>query len=460
MQTYQTLQPDPSDQMIFLLSQIAGNLNTPGSFNTSTRFSSSFTPAPSSVRTNVLWLMSLVLSLTTVLIAIVSSQWLTEHQHYPSHMPVMEKFALFHMRQEALIKWHVPKILSSVALLLLLSLVLFFVGLINFATSFVQAVSVPVIIITCFPLTFIALTTSLPMLQIISLSFSTVHASTGMPAQCPYKSTQSKVMQRFLTLSSSIFLVHLAPFMLLWCIPRHLGRLIGRRGKYRHFRGIPFFLTKNRDNAGQRAYKKIHEFWTADSWIAFDVKWMQFRSAYIQSIESLGKLHWAWLLPNGGMYDSINGVLNARERLNSDGYSRSISIALYHGLEDLHNHYAAGLSTGNNLLFQKMLYRAKDRKRTFYSLSYDDPDNQALRKEETFFIFLSQIHSFQPYGIIQNRLLELWVRLLNYSIARSRITRNSKQPLIRLPLHLTMSPEDPSGYFIPGPLSDKGRLLL
>ncbi|KAF9567125.1 hypothetical protein CPC08DRAFT_627378, partial [Agrocybe pediades] len=115
VQTYQSLQPDPNNQVVFLLSQIANNMGSSPS-NTSFTTASSFTPDSSSVRINVLWLISLVLSLTTVLIAIVASQWLTEHQHYPSSMSLMEKYALFHMRQESLAKWRVPEILSSVPL--------------------------------------------------------------------------------------------------------------------------------------------------------------------------------------------------------------------------------------------------------------------------------------------------------------------------------------------------------
>ncbi|KAF4622185.1 hypothetical protein D9613_009421 [Agrocybe pediades] len=459
VQTYQSLQPDPNNQVVFLLSQIANNMGSSPS-NTSFTTASSFTPDSSSVRINVLWLISLVLSLTTVLIAIVASQWLTEHQHYPSSMSLMEKYALFHMRQESLAKWRVPEILSSVPLLLLLALILFFVGLIDFAATFVRAVAIPVIISACIPLVFIALTTSLPMFQILSLSLSTVHATTSIPAQCSYKSTQSRVLQRIMTSSSTVFLVLLAPMLLLWSIPRYIGRLLGRPMKYVYFRGIPFFLIKNSDNANRRGYKQLYKFWKADSWFAFDERWMQFRSTYMMSIEGHGGLHWAWFSGGGAMYDCSNGILKARDRLNSNGYNERTAIALYHSVDDLLEEYTGGLRTGNNFLFQKLLYSPEELDQALYSLAYDDSDNQALRKEETLYIFFSRIEWVNPYGVVQNHFLELYLRLLNYSISRARITKDSGQPLVRLPFYLQVPPDDPSGYFIRGPVSSKAAIRV
>ncbi|KAF9556235.1 hypothetical protein CPC08DRAFT_765367 [Agrocybe pediades] len=76
IQTTQSLQEDPSDKIVSLLSQIAGSLNQTGL--SPSQFASvptsSFSPSPSSIRINVLWLISLVLSLTAVLAAIVGLQ--------------------------------------------------------------------------------------------------------------------------------------------------------------------------------------------------------------------------------------------------------------------------------------------------------------------------------------------------------------------------------------------------
>ncbi|KDR82266.1 hypothetical protein GALMADRAFT_22842, partial [Galerina marginata CBS 339.88] len=86
VESYKNLQQDPNDALVALVSQLVTRLESP-SGNTSTPSSlmfsnvnSAFSPAPSSIRVNILWFISLVLSLTTVLVGIVSLQWLREHQ--------------------------------------------------------------------------------------------------------------------------------------------------------------------------------------------------------------------------------------------------------------------------------------------------------------------------------------------------------------------------------------------
>jgi len=418
VQTYQSLQPDPSDQIIFLLSQIASSTNTQLSNTSAILTPPEFVPDSSSVRINVLWLISLVLSLTTVLIAIIASQWLTEHQQYPTSMPIMDKFALFNMRQEGLARWHVPKILSSVPLLLLLALIFFLVGLIDFAAGFVKVVAIPVIVVICIPLAFIALTTSLPSLQIVWMCFSTLQATTKMPNQCPYKSTQSRVLYRLLTLSSTGFLILLPPFMVMWSFPLHILHIFRSGLECPPFLGIPFFIQRNSDNGHQKAYARICGFWKADSWLSFDEKWMQFRTSYMASM-TFGTLHWAYHSNRGFPFDCAHAIQKMQGRLCLDSYrdmSREI-IALYHIIDDVQKHSRYNFGTTTVLMLQRMLHSPRDLKKELSSLSYSYYNQPGLCREETLFIFLSKF-TYLPAGLISDHFLELHLRLLNYCFSR------------------------------------------
>ncbi|KDR68545.1 hypothetical protein GALMADRAFT_24146, partial [Galerina marginata CBS 339.88] len=121
IESYKMLQRDPNDAIISLLSVIANRLdNTTATIPTPILLSSigsgsSFSPTTSSIRINNFWFISLVLSLATVLVGIISLQWIREHQNYPN-LPPRECFALFNMRADGLKRWHVPKIFTALPL--------------------------------------------------------------------------------------------------------------------------------------------------------------------------------------------------------------------------------------------------------------------------------------------------------------------------------------------------------
>ncbi|KDR66586.1 hypothetical protein GALMADRAFT_26637, partial [Galerina marginata CBS 339.88] len=81
IESYKTLQPDPNSAVVDLLSRIATRLDDPPLNEVSPITSAaSFSPPPSSIRINILWFLSLILSLTTVLVGIITLQWLREYQ--------------------------------------------------------------------------------------------------------------------------------------------------------------------------------------------------------------------------------------------------------------------------------------------------------------------------------------------------------------------------------------------
>ncbi|KAF8147824.1 hypothetical protein B0H34DRAFT_275066 [Crassisporium funariophilum] len=143
-----------------------------------------FSPTPSAIRVNIFWFMSLILSLTTVVVGIVSLQWLREHQRYPNYLPPQETFARHTLRSKALEAWHVPQVFTALPMLLQAALVLFFTGIIDFLLALNQEVAGPVVALVALSLLFLLTTTVLAPLQFLRPKL--------LPqSQCPYKSPQS-----------------------------------------------------------------------------------------------------------------------------------------------------------------------------------------------------------------------------------------------------------------------------
>lgn len=89
---------------------------------------STFHPPTYAVVVNMLWYLSLLLSLATVLIGILCLQWLREHRRDPNSGPE-DVFAIRALRIQSLNQWHVPAIVGALPMLLLGALSLFFAGL-------------------------------------------------------------------------------------------------------------------------------------------------------------------------------------------------------------------------------------------------------------------------------------------------------------------------------------------
>ncbi|KAF9026212.1 hypothetical protein BDZ89DRAFT_890370, partial [Hymenopellis radicata] len=83
---------------------------------------------------NGLWFTSLVLSLTTTLIAVLTKQWINEYMILPSGTP-RDRSRVRHFRLIGLEQWHVPLIIGLLPVLMHVSLGVFFAGLIIFVCS-------------------------------------------------------------------------------------------------------------------------------------------------------------------------------------------------------------------------------------------------------------------------------------------------------------------------------------
>jgi hypothetical protein len=148
-----------------------------------------FAASSSAIRINIFWFTSLTLGLTSVFIGILCKQWLREYQRYEGLSP-KDAFPVRQMRYEGLIQWHVPKILSSLPLLLQSALVLFLGGLLDLLWHLNPVVASVVTAVVGVALTMLIVTTVLPCLQYL-LHFSILRPSDEPCSQCAYKSPHS-----------------------------------------------------------------------------------------------------------------------------------------------------------------------------------------------------------------------------------------------------------------------------
>lgn len=180
-----------------LLAQISLQLS---SFNVNPSFINSTAPSASAasssfhssvldVRINILWFLSLAISLIASLFAILVQQWLFE---YAVRRPttVRQGVHLRQLRYNALQDWGVYDIVALLPVLLQIALILFLVGLFLLLWSLNSVVATIVSVFLSVPITFFVATTLLPILYPSS----------------PYKSTTTTILITFvLFVRASIF---------------------------------------------------------------------------------------------------------------------------------------------------------------------------------------------------------------------------------------------------------------
>ncbi|KAJ3500133.1 hypothetical protein NLJ89_g9926 [Agrocybe chaxingu] len=201
IESYKDLRPDPNETTVILLTRIVARLDNVTNGSASPLISDEAIPfSPSSVAVNVFWILSLVVSLTTMLIGIVASQWLREHQHLPAHFSAEETFGLLSMRTKMVEKWGMGTFFSSLPVLLEVALVLFFLGLAEFLRSLgVNQVTIPVIVVISLAFLFLLVTTAIPAFQIFTVRSIRRQFNANVPTPCPYKSPQSRLFHRLVS---------------------------------------------------------------------------------------------------------------------------------------------------------------------------------------------------------------------------------------------------------------------
>lgn len=171
------LQEDSAATSALLLAQISQQL---ASYSVGAQFVNStmqpvssepFVPDQRVVQLNVLWVVSLTLSVMAAFFTITVQQWLRRIP-LPLHLTVREAVRLWRLRRFGLIAWKVPAIISLLPVLVQLSVVLFLVGLYLLLETLNETTARVLLIFGSSSLGLFVVTAALPLL------FST----------CPYKS--------------------------------------------------------------------------------------------------------------------------------------------------------------------------------------------------------------------------------------------------------------------------------
>ncbi|KAH9474540.1 hypothetical protein JR316_0013002 [Psilocybe cubensis] len=367
VESYKDLQPDPSGAMITLLAHIAARLDNDTGVITSTSLSSNdpFVPSASTIRVNVFWFISLVLSLTTVLVGTISLQWLREHQSYSDISDQREKYAIFYMRKHGLEKWRVDRIFTVMPLLLQTALVLFLGGLIDFLHAFSErwSVVIPVAAVIGLSLLFLVTTTILPTLQTMAL-FITPSNWPHPPSQCPFKSPQSHAVRRlcapllsiqfYLTRSSTLFTIQ----SLISRLPR------------------AYFISEmiSRFTVPSRFRSQVSLAACCGNWDMFDQDWVILRDMYMR--RSFGD----WSKDYGNPYDFGFGhdellpLFDIVFGLNSQKWQNNVANAAYHCISEVSQAVLLHLTDPDQILPQEGL-REND---YLYSLLAVEPDNVSV----------------------------------------------------------------------------------
>ncbi|KAG2008713.1 hypothetical protein CC2G_014109 [Coprinopsis cinerea AmutBmut pab1-1] len=127
------LQGSPEDVTVQLLGRITTQLefshNEPSS--TLPRLPS-FAPPPNAIRVNILWAISLTISLAVVTVGIVCLQWLREYQRQDPGRSDKDALAARDLRAESIKRWKIPFIISILPILLQAALALFLCGLVDY----------------------------------------------------------------------------------------------------------------------------------------------------------------------------------------------------------------------------------------------------------------------------------------------------------------------------------------
>ncbi|KAJ3572442.1 hypothetical protein NP233_g3080 [Leucocoprinus birnbaumii] len=362
IESYKWLQVDSDDlssaYLYFLATEYAHSRNSslPAIFENPL---SNVDVSNSSIRINIFWFLSLTLSLTTVLVGILCLQWLREFQRASSPLPPKSSLALRQMRYSGLMAWRVPEILSALPLLLQISLLLFFAGLLDLLWDrdpiVAGVLSVAVGLVICF----LGATTALPALQFV---FSKDEMLRG--DQCPYKSPQS------------------------WLFFRIAQVLVGITQKLR--------TSWTADSFDWIRIHRVLRSVTDMNWSELDMRWRVYRDATSVS----------WGTPKD-MTDASD-IVDSLEWVNHTFGTSSLEaiLPLYHSLD--------GLSIPASSQLIQSLYQATPFEATTFRVMMDDRFSPTeTQKREIISTFYLHLHESLHGGVIKPLYIESVVRILN-----------------------------------------------
>jgi Family of unknown function (DUF6535) len=146
IESYTQLQPSSSDTVILLLSQISQQLAALSSGSSISIPSGlpgqDFQPSSSAIRVNILWFISLVLSLTCALLATLMQQWVRRYLQTSQRWYAPYKRARIRtFFAEGIERFGLPVTVEALPALLHVSVFLFFAGLVDFLININHAVA-------------------------------------------------------------------------------------------------------------------------------------------------------------------------------------------------------------------------------------------------------------------------------------------------------------------------------
>ena len=181
IESYRNLSPNPSDTTNALLSQITQQLVNISTGSPLTivvaQENQPFQPTASTVRVNVLWFFSLVLSLTCALSATMTRQWARRYQEFaqsgtPDSCGLIRAY-LF----EGIRKFGMARAIATMPLLLHISVFLFFMGLVEFLFPTDTSVSY----------------STLGLVMAFALAYAMITIAPNLYLHCPYATPLSGV---------------------------------------------------------------------------------------------------------------------------------------------------------------------------------------------------------------------------------------------------------------------------
>ncbi|KAJ7153342.1 hypothetical protein C8R46DRAFT_961697 [Mycena filopes] len=186
IESYRSLQPDPGDSTVRLLAQISDQLVA---LSQNISFVSPappvFNASPSSLVCNVLWFLSLTLSLTCALLATLVEQWAREFLHKTEKRPSpVRRARVFAFLYFGVRRFGLHFVVDLIPLLLHIALVLFLAGLVAFLSPINQVLMGLIGASLALFLMLYAMMTILPLVRL------------DCPYRTPFSSVAWNILQR------------------------------------------------------------------------------------------------------------------------------------------------------------------------------------------------------------------------------------------------------------------------
>lgn len=180
IESYKTLKPDPGEATARLLQQVTQQL---AAISNGTQFAlptnDVFKPKPSAIHVNIMWFLSLCISLSCALAATLVQQWARRYLRLSQgHRAAQRRVRIRTYLLEGIHVFHTRWIVENISLLMHAAIFLFFAGLVEFLYTINHEVAYVVIVaVSIFAATYIVLT-SLPVIF----------------RQCPFQTPLSSIL--------------------------------------------------------------------------------------------------------------------------------------------------------------------------------------------------------------------------------------------------------------------------